>query len=360
MAEQNQEDVRQSDMESLRILQLDALFQTGKIFTKKELEEKLGFSAATVQRDLKKLRITYHAPLEYNRDPSRKEGWHYTDKLYKLPALFVPENAMPAYGLVRKLLALFKDTPLYNPLQDICGHFGNPIKSDVIPNVINPQHNQMEFKASPLKEDEWFETRIVVAGRQVDLVDKSVWNTIISALKDNLVLEFDYESVETNKETWERKLEPWQLIYDRGQWYLRGLDQNKKEMRTFVVPRMTNVTPTKQHFALPEDEKVWRHDKYSIGYFGIMTTNAPEQCRFIFQGSALYFSKAKFAKDTKVEPYNGDIPHKEGAVLVSFTSNQRPAILKEFFPFGADIIPLAPESLVQEWKDKVRAMAKYL
>ena len=350
MAGQDKKDVRQSSAEALRVFRLDAFFQTGASFETEWLINELDVSRATLQRDLDKLRYTFNAPLEYDQF---KKVWYYTSRLYKLPALFVPEKDMPAYGLVRKLLALFQDTPLYNPLRDICGSFQQPIQSKT-------DLDWMDFETSELKENEWFETRIVVAGRQVDLVDTDVWDTIISALKDNFVLEFDYESVGTNKETRDRKLEPWQLIYDQGQWYLRGMDQDKKEMRTFVVPRMKFVTLTERHFSLPADEKVWRHDKYRIGYFGIMTTDTPELCRFIFQGSALYFSGTKFSEDARVEPYTGDIPHKKDAVLVSFTSNQRPAILKEFFPFGADIIPLAPASLVQDWKDKVRTMAEYL
>ena len=55
-----------------------------------------------------------------------------------------------------------------------------------------------------------------------------------------------------------------------------------------------------------------------------------------------------------------DVPHKDGAKLVSFTSNQMSAILNEFFSYGEDIIPLAPEKLVQDWKDRIRGMSKYL
>ena len=49
-----------------------------------------------------------------------------------------------------------------------------------------------------------------------------------------------------------------------------------------------------------------------------------------------------------------------GLVLVSFTSNQPLGILRTFFPYGEDIIPLAPQSFVDEWADTVRKMAKSL
>ncbi len=69
---------------------------------------------------------------------------------------------------------------------------------------------------------------------------------------------------------------------------------------------------------------------------------------------------ADFAPDKKVELYTGDHVHKDGAVLVTFTSNQPIGIIRAFFPYGEDIIPLVPQSFVDEWTDNVRKMAKSL
>ena len=103
----------------------------------------------------------------------------------------------------------------------------------------------MNFKSDELPEKQWFETRIVLAKRDVDKVDDDVWDTILLALKNNLILQFDYETVTENRVTVGRTLEPWQLIFDDGQWYLRGFSENgknysEKDRRTFVVPRQKN------------------------------------------------------------------------------------------------------------------------
>lgn len=356
MKKTGKEDTRESGKLNFRSFQLDALFQDGRYYTAEELMEKLGkISKPTLNRDLERLRDVYNAPLEFSQE---HKAYHYTDRLYKFPALFITENEMPAYGLVKKLFAFFHDTPIYKPLLDICENFESPVESEMF------GADEIKFKNSELKEKEWFETRIVMAERKVDIINDKVWPVILSALKDNHVLEFDYVSVRTNKKSFGRTIEPWQLIFDREQWYLKGMAENpakpgERGLRTFVVPRMKNIRLTGRPFNLP-DEKVWMHDKYSIGYFGIETMDKTEKCQFIFQGTTLYYSGAEFAQDRTVEKYTGDVPHKDGALLVSFTSNQMPAILKEFFPYGDDIIPLAPESLVRDWKDKIRAMMKYL
>ena len=58
----------------------------------------------------------------------------------------------------------------------------------------------MNFKSDKLPEKQWFETRIVLAKRYIDKVDDDVWDTILLALKNKLVLHFDYETVTENRD----------------------------------------------------------------------------------------------------------------------------------------------------------------
>jgi predicted DNA-binding transcriptional regulator YafY len=349
------EETRQSAKETLRLFLLDSLFQQERYFTKAELTEKLEVSIPTLDRDIRRLRDDFNAPLEYN---SEKGGYHYSSKLFKLPSVFVPEQEMPAYSMVLKLFEQFQNTPLYTPLLNICESFESPIKTDAIGS------GQVDFRSTHLEEKPWFETRIVMGKRSVASVDETNWDIILKALQNNQVLEFDYENVRTSKKGYSRKIEPWQLIYDSEQWYLRGYaeDQNNpnvKNIRNFVVPRMKNLKLLPQHFKLP-DEKIWCLDEYNVGSFGALASDKIEEYKFIFQGTALYFAEADFAPNKKVEPYKGAHAHKDGAMLVSFTSNQPLGIIRAFFPYGEDIIPLAPQSFVDEWTDNVRKMAKSL
>lgn len=350
------EETRQSAKETLRLFLLDSLFQQERYFTKAELTEKLEVSIPTLDRDIRRLRDDFNAPLEYN---SEKGGYHYSSKLFKLPSVFVPEQEMPAYSMVLKLFEQFQNTPLYTPLLNICETFESPIKTDAIGS------GQIDFRSTHLEEKPWFETRIVMGKRSVASVDETNWDIILKALQNNQILEFDYENVRTSKKGYSRKIEPWQLIYyDSEQWYLRGYaeDQNNpnvKNIRNFVVPRMKNLKLLPQHFKLPE-EKIWRLDEYNVGSFGALASDKIEEYQFIFQGTALYFAEADFAPNKKVELYKGEHAHKDGAVLVSFTSNQPLGILRSFFAYGEDIILLAPQAFVAEWTETVKKMAKSL
>ncbi|MBP5464881.1 MAG: WYL domain-containing protein [Treponema sp.] len=353
---QKQTDTRQSNKQNYRLYRLDALFSSGRYYSKKELVQELdNISDATLYRDIEVLRSMYKAPLEYTQ-----KGWHYKNRLFKLPAVFIPEEDMPSYSMVVKLFELFKETPLYIPLLELVDAFKYPIQTCLL-------GDQLNFQEGELPAKQWFETRIVIANQMTEAVDSNVWTDILSALQNNRKLQFSYETVEENKVSRDRIIEPWQLIYGNGQWYLwgranSGANSNEWQPKRFIVARMKDIKllETVPPFVLPADEKLWNINKHAKGNFGVATSDVAEEYRFIFQGSALYYAESKFADDKKIEPYTGPVPHKEGALLVAFTSNQGPGILKNFLPFGADIIPLAPESFVNKWKATVSRMAEYL
>ena len=62
------EETRQSAKETLRLFLLDSLFQQERYFTKAELTEKLEVSIPTLDRDIRRLRDDFNAPLEYNSE----------------------------------------------------------------------------------------------------------------------------------------------------------------------------------------------------------------------------------------------------------------------------------------------------
>ena len=351
---------RQSNKAQLRAFRLDSLLQK-QGYTTEELKVYLGdVSDSTVHRTVTDLRRKFGAPIDYSYDDKRKcDCYHYTNTLFRIPAVFVPEDDMATYSMVSNLYAMFKDTPLWEPLLNLKEAFQYPVEA----NYLTARH--LKFKEGTLPENQWFETRIVMANQITEPVDNTVWECILTALKDNYKLRFDYETVENNIKSTDRIIEPWQLIYGNGEWYLRGRASGRSDAdgwkaKTFVVPRIQNITLLPEHFALPADEKQWKINKRAVGNFGVASTDRVETYRFIFQRSALHYARRKFSDNMTVEPYTGDIPHEEGALLVSFPSNQGPGILKNFLSFGADIVPLEPESLVTKWKENVRRMAEYL
>jgi proteasome accessory factor C len=85
------------------------------------------------------------------------------------------------------------------------------------------------------------------------------------AISKNRTLKFEYWSI-VRDEHRERTVNPYALLFDRGQWYVVGLDLDDEKVKTFRVSRIRGdirlATRRERDFRLPED---FEGDKYRQG-----------------------------------------------------------------------------------------------
>jgi proteasome accessory factor C len=85
------------------------------------------------------------------------------------------------------------------------------------------------------------------------------------AISKNRTLKFEYWSI-VRDEHRERTVNPYALLFDRGQWYVVGLDLDDEKVKTFRVSRIRGdirlATRRERDFRLPED---FDADKYRQG-----------------------------------------------------------------------------------------------
>jgi proteasome accessory factor C len=85
------------------------------------------------------------------------------------------------------------------------------------------------------------------------------------AISKNRTLKFEYWSI-VRDEHRERTVNPYALLFDRGQWYVVGLDLDDDKVKTFRVSRIRGdirlATRRERDFRLPED---FEADKYRQG-----------------------------------------------------------------------------------------------
>jgi predicted DNA-binding transcriptional regulator YafY len=128
----------------------------------------------------------------------------------------------------------------------------------------------MDGIAAPLEDGEdpeWYENRIVVPPAASTPVDSAVWNTVITGLKSNKIITFDYRGA-WDKETFGRRVRPYQLLFDSGVWYLYGFEEERKAIRIFSLCRMTNAAVTNEPFKLPKNYDYCSHvDGSNFGVF---------------------------------------------------------------------------------------------
>lgn len=159
------------------------------------LSKKLECSIPAINRDIEFLRDRFLAPIEYD---SAKKGYYYTQE-YNMPLNSISAKNLIALSSAKILLSNYKGTPIYD---DLC-------------NVIN----LMTF--SEIRGNTDFIDRIAVPPASPIIIDETIWNTIYSAMKNNSIIEFDYNG-RHNTETTHRRVRPYQILLDDGLCFLFG------------------------------------------------------------------------------------------------------------------------------------------
>jgi predicted DNA-binding transcriptional regulator YafY len=267
-----------------------------------------------------------NAPIEYC---AKNRGWYYSEKTFRLPARFAAASDMLALGMAKTLLSLYRDTPLYDSAKQLLDDITAPLTKD-----------------DPGSAHPWYENRIVVPPVASAPVDPKLWDCIISAMRENRLITFEYCGI-WDKECHTRLVRPYQLLFDNGVWFLYGYAEERSAVRMFNLSRMQNASLTNEAFRLPEDYDYITQTDGS--YFGVFIG---EKYHFKIAFSAITgrrVKERKWAADQKIE-------ETEDGVVIEFTSTQYNRVLEWVLARGTDACPLEPAELVEGWKEHVRGM----
>ncbi|GHV93493.1 putative HTH-type transcriptional regulator YobV [Spirochaetia bacterium] len=294
------------------------------------LAETYETSEATISRDIDFMRTMLNAPIAFDH---AHNGYYYEDKTFRLSAGYATAEEMLVLGMVKNLLSLYHDTPIYETMRQLLDIIGAPIAA--------------------AKEDStrpgWYEDRIVVPPIASAPVSPETWAVIVKGLRDNRLITFDYTGSWDN-EPRSRRARPWQLLFDTGVWYLYAWDEDRADIRMFSLSRMRNAALTETAFTLPAD-----YD-YRIqadgSYFGVFHGKEKKHFRVVFFDEAFSWAKErKWAADQTIEETTY-------SVTVDFTSTQYEKVLEWVLSRGSNARPLEPPELVTDWKDTINEMQK--
>jgi predicted DNA-binding transcriptional regulator YafY len=309
-----------------RIYFIDRQIASGKYPNVNDLAREYEVGTATIYRDIEYMRYMLGAPIEYS---AKNRGWFYTEKTFRLPARFAAANDMLALGMAKTLLALYRDTPLCDSAKRFLDDITAPLTKD-------------DFDtARP-----WYENRIVVPPVASAPVDPKLWDCIISAMRENRLITFEYCGI------WDvcyhtRLVRPYQLLFDNGVWFLYGYAEERSAARMFNLSRMQNASLTDGTFKLPENyDYVTQTDG---SYFGVFIG---KKYRFKITFSAIggrWVKERKWAADQEIN-------ETEDGLVIEFTSTQYDRVLEWVLSRGADAFPLEPAEMVEEWKGHIRKM----
>jgi predicted DNA-binding transcriptional regulator YafY len=272
------------------------------------------------------MRDSLDAPIEYD---AKRRGYYYSTQTYRLPATYTDANNLLALGVTKSLLSLYQGTPIHDAAESLLNSITAPLRGK--------------------DGAAWYDTRIVVPRLPVVSVNADTWNSIITALRDNKIITFDYRGVR-DLEFNARRVRPYQLLFDSGVWYLYGYAEERKAARIFSLSRMENVRLSEETFSLPSNFDYCTHSGDS--YFGVFA--ADKKYRFkveFFADSSVWIKERLWAADQKIKSC-------AQGVTIEFTSTQYDKVLEWVLSRGQTAHPLAPDRLVADWDENVAAMRK--
>ena len=283
-------------------------------------------SIATIQRDIDFMRDELNAPIEYD---AGHRGYYYSKPHYRIPLGFAGADELLALGMAKSILALYRDTPIYNAAR-----------------------NLMECITLPLAEDgnsDWLENRIVVPKIASAKINPDIWKIVVAGLKENRIITFDYRGI-WDEEFKNRRVRPYQLLFDSGMWYLHGFSEERKALRMFSLSRMKNAQLGKDGFSLPKN---FNYDDLAGGsYFGVFIGHDKMRFAIDCYGEAMvYATDRQWAADQKITEI-------DGGITIEFTSTQYLKVLKWLLSCGCNAIPRKPQKLVDEWTWHISEMRK--
>jgi predicted DNA-binding transcriptional regulator YafY len=313
-----------------RIYFIDRRIASGDYPSTRQLAEEYEAGTATISRDIEFLRDRIGAPIEYD---SRRRGYYYSDKNYRLPvALSRPED-MLALGMVKSLITLYQDTPLYSASRELLDSITVPLS------------------ANGTLGKPWYEDRVVVPPAAAAPVPAGVWDIITTGLRENRIVSFVYLGLNDERYLL-RHVRPYQLLFDNGLWFLYGYAEERKAVRLFSLPRIENISLAKDFFKLPADFDYRKNNGESR--FGIFAGSKKQQYRIaLYEDAIPWAMDRRWATDQWIEMEND-------RCILSFSSVQFNKVLEWVLSQGCAAKPLEPKQLVNAWQNNVREMWKMI
>jgi proteasome accessory factor B len=222
----------------------------------------LEVATKTVQRDIDFMRDRLDLPIEFD---FRRNGFHYTSTVENFPTVQVTEQELIALFVAEKALAQYKGTPFEKPL--------------------HAAFQKLTEGLSDAVSFRWSDMDSAISFRSIGttVADLELFETVSRVVLRSQELEFQYRKLGSTK--YERRcVQPYHLGCIEHQWYLFAYDQDRQQMRTFVLARMRDVHPTGKRFSRPADFSLTKHLGDSFGVF--KDGGKPQEIRIRFDSFA--------------------------------------------------------------------------
>ncbi|OHD07056.1 MAG: hypothetical protein A2Y41_07125 [Spirochaetes bacterium GWB1_36_13] len=294
-----------------------------KGFLEEEGEE---ISIRTIMRDLEFLKTEFNAPIEY--DPYQL-GYFYSKKNYRLSILNLKESELFALMIAEKALEQYKNTPVHRKLMKIF---------DKIHRILD---EKIEIKAS------WLNFKYTFLYPGASIVEDEVWETVFRGLEENREMEILY--TKPGEEAEKRLIHPYHIVNNNGTSYLIAYCMTRQGIRVFALSRIQNPRLTERQFEISKDFQI---EEFLQKKFGVLPEEEEKEIKIRFNPDAAFYIKERiWFPEQKLSE------EKDGSLTLSFQTRSLPEVKRWVMNWGKNAKVLAPEILISDIKNELKAMS---
>lgn len=276
-----------------RIVFIDKKIREGSYPNARSLaEEYEGISPRTIKRDIEWLRDFQNAPIEYDYE---KKRYYYAEENYLLPVVHLSAGELFSMAITEQVLSEYRNTPLYHSLKQIFDRILSfiPDKATVAP-----------YRLS---------TKFSIFSQPGVQIERTIWDSVMKALEENRVIQFEY-TVPGYEKGVLRTLRPYHSICHKGQWYLLGFEEVKKDIRIFALNRMSDINVLAKTFSIPED---FSPGQYIDSHFGVFINKQIHTVRLLIAPEVKdYFTERIWHEKQSMKLFEN------GSLELTFPTNQ--------------------------------------
>jgi len=280
-----------------------------------QLVHDLDVSRKTIVRDISFMRDRLDLPIEFD---AQLNTYRYTYPVNSFPAVQVTEGELMALLVARRAVEQYKGTPFHQQLEIAFDKLTSGLK-DRISFSPTDELSSVSFKNMGLGK-----------------ADLGVFNALSATVLKQLEVEFSYRKPGDARAT-RRHVQPYHLSHRQNLWYLVGHDIERKALRTFALPRITDIRATKTTFSRPQD---FSPEQFFSNALGVLGGSGNYQVKIRFTAKVADRVRERVWHDTQTL---SDLP--AGGIELTMKLGALPEVESWILSWGIDAEVLAPAEL---------------
>jgi len=311
-----------------RMMRLHAALKGRHFPNCQKIATELEVSAKTIQRDIDFMRYRLGLPIDYH---PQEFGFFYSEPVTAFPNIEVSEGEITALLVAQKALAQYKGTPFERPLQTAFRKLTDGLK------------DRVSFS--------WHDLEDAISFRSAGAsgADLEMFETVSKGVLRCVEVEFEYRKLQS-KGYEPRRVRPYHLGCLENQWYLFAEDLERKQLRTFALPRMRKVKLTTKGFRRPADFSI---AEVLRGSFGVHSAGKKQRIRIEFDSfAARLVAERKWHESQRVRG------KADGSILLELELGGLEEIERWILSWGKHARVLAPKELATRIREEAREILK--